>query len=560
MSSQCELGLVMAGAVSAGAYTAGVVDFLVQALDEWQAAQASDGASAPPHQVNIRVVSGASAGGMTAAMLAGIMAGREHRPVGNADPGRQVGDNVLFQSWVNDIDIEPLLGHRDLKNKPDTLLSLLDSTILDEIAARALPLDEAGEWRAWSDPNAELLLTVANLRGVPYNIPFARDGSGTGGVTGERAGHGMRQHRDYLHFGFGETPDAHVHRLDWNMRDETWKLLRQAALATGAFPLGLAPRAIGQRAAFYNSRRFRTEGRGKLPDGECECTVEPTIEPAWGDSPPEHYDFMAVDGGLFDNEPYELTRARLNRDRAEAFEASATRRIMLAIDPFPNTQHLASEKTAPPDSLSSLFFGMFGAMKNQGRFKPAELALAARHISASRRIIAPSRDGAGDGQSPIASGPLGGFAGFLHRDFRYHDFMLGRRNCQSFLRNHFNLPPDNPLVAAWTEEQRRAHRAGDGTCPVIPLFGAAAEDVVVPEWPSISARRIDDLRKRLKKRIKKMVPIAFREVIPGDALHRRFLRGTAVQLARWTQVGDWARRGADFTRQELEQAGIRVRD
>ena len=35
-----EIGLVMAGAISAGAYTAGVIDFLVQALDEWENAKA----------------------------------------------------------------------------------------------------------------------------------------------------------------------------------------------------------------------------------------------------------------------------------------------------------------------------------------------------------------------------------------------------------------------------------------------------------------------------------------------------------------------------------------
>lgn len=560
MSSQCEVGLVMAGAVSAGAYTAGVVDFLVEALDQWHAARASGDATAPPHEVNIRVVSGASAGGMTAAMLAGIMAGREHRPIGNTDPGRQVADNVLFQSWVNDIDIEPLLGRSDLKEKPDTLVSLLDSTILDGIAERALPLDAAGQRRPWSDPNAEMLLTVANLRGVPYNISFVEDSRGPEGDAVERPGHGMRQHRDYLHFAFGEAPDAGVHRLDWTMRDDNWNLLREAALATGAFPLGLAPRDIRQGADFYSRRRFRTEGRGKLPDGECECIVEPEIRPAWGGPPPEDYGFVAVDGGLFDNEPYELTRARLNRNQAEAFEASATRRIMLAIDPFPNTQNFATENSEPPDSLLGVFFGMIGAMKNQGRFKPAELAMAARHVSASRRIIAPSRDGAGGDESPIASGPLGGFAGFLDRDFRYHDFMLGRANCQSFLRSHLSLPADNQVVAAWTDEQRRAHQTADGKCPVIPLFGSAAQDVVVPEWPSISAERIDMLRGKLKKRIKKMLPIAFREVVPGDGVFKRFLRGTAVLLARWTQAGDWARRGAKFTREELEQAGIEIRD
>jgi hypothetical protein len=31
-----ELGICMAGAVSAGAYTAGVMDFLIEALDTWE--------------------------------------------------------------------------------------------------------------------------------------------------------------------------------------------------------------------------------------------------------------------------------------------------------------------------------------------------------------------------------------------------------------------------------------------------------------------------------------------------------------------------------------------
>jgi predicted patatin/cPLA2 family phospholipase len=31
-----EIGLVMAGAISAGSYTAGVIDFLIHALDAWE--------------------------------------------------------------------------------------------------------------------------------------------------------------------------------------------------------------------------------------------------------------------------------------------------------------------------------------------------------------------------------------------------------------------------------------------------------------------------------------------------------------------------------------------
>src|SRR5436309_7074225 len=75
-----EIGLVMAGAISAGAYTAGVIDFLIQALDEWEAAKRFARAhpghpqarECPMHEVRIRVMAGASAGGMTAALAAGL--------------------------------------------------------------------------------------------------------------------------------------------------------------------------------------------------------------------------------------------------------------------------------------------------------------------------------------------------------------------------------------------------------------------------------------------------------------------------------------------------------
>ena len=41
-----QIGLALAGAISAGAYTAGVLDFLFQALDEWERARGTG--DAPP--------------------------------------------------------------------------------------------------------------------------------------------------------------------------------------------------------------------------------------------------------------------------------------------------------------------------------------------------------------------------------------------------------------------------------------------------------------------------------------------------------------------------------
>ena len=61
-------------------------------------------------------------------------------------------------------------------------------------------------------------------------------------------------------------------------------------------------------------------------------------------------------------------------------------------------------------------------------------------------MISPTRQGNGSDaakQFPIASGVLGGFGGFLHELFRRHDYLLGRRNAQAFLRWNFGLPETN---------------------------------------------------------------------------------------------------------------------
>ncbi|MFL9829212.1 patatin, partial [Rhodoplanes sp. SY1] len=89
----------------------------------------------------------------------------------------------------------------------------------------------------------------------------------------------------------------------------------------------------------------------------------------------------------------------------------------------------------------------------QARFKPEELAPILKENEYSRFVIAPSRDIAGSDLA-IACGSLGGFSGFLHHSFRRHDYLLGRRNAQAFLRWSFALPEDNSLFDGFAESRR----------------------------------------------------------------------------------------------------------
>ena len=108
-----HLGINMAGAVSAGAYTAGVLDFLLEALEQWYAAKASPSPAAPLHDVSIDVFSGASAGGMCAAIAAVMVQGSFQHIRNSADPAVKDTTNKFYESWVNKIDIEPLLQSTD---------------------------------------------------------------------------------------------------------------------------------------------------------------------------------------------------------------------------------------------------------------------------------------------------------------------------------------------------------------------------------------------------------------------------------------------------------------
>jgi hypothetical protein len=126
------------------------------------------------HRVQLKVISGASGGGMTAA-IAALALHEQHRPVttipGARPPETVVENNRLYDAWVRRIDIDPLLGTSDLEgaSASEPVRSLLDSTILDDISGQihqARPLKK----RSFVGDPLHLLLTHTNLRGVPFDI------------------------------------------------------------------------------------------------------------------------------------------------------------------------------------------------------------------------------------------------------------------------------------------------------------------------------------------------------------------------------------------------------
>src|SRR5579884_284236 len=168
-----KIGINMAGAISAGAYTAGVLDFLTEALDEWYAAK-QRGDAVPMHDVVIEVFSGASAGGMCAA-ISSVMLYQDFQHI--HDVNQRNTNNIFYESWVNTIDIVPLLETSDLA-KGAAVDSLLNSSIIDRIADTVLkPRNSAPVLRPYVSSTLTLFLSLTNLRGVPYSLNGEAPGS-----------------------------------------------------------------------------------------------------------------------------------------------------------------------------------------------------------------------------------------------------------------------------------------------------------------------------------------------------------------------------------------------
>lgn len=496
------LGLTMAGAVSAGAYTAGVMDFLIEALDEWENRKGLD--NVPTHRVKIPVIGGASAGGMTGIITASAI----HNKI---EPVRELGNNILaeqprnkfYHSWVDLIreDMFPLmLDNADISE--GKIYSLLNSQFIDEVASRAIHANsEAWVQRPYFEEHLKIFVTLSSLQGICFNVGFR------GGI--KSTNYYISRHSDYAAFILNRS-DEHYASDGWIPLDfrnnVNINVARDAAMATGAFPLGLRSRKLSRLSRHVNELSWHKDITG--------------IQPIEGDS----YETLNVDGGLINNEPFEKVRdvlkAITGQTKPEEYQDyNKFRSTILMIDPFPSEL----EKLTPGEELFGVAASTFSAMIGHLRTKPAEIEKALQEENAGQFLIAPSRKRANfvgniekvEGSKAIACGSLGGFGGFLHKEFRIHDFFLGRANCEQFLREYLTVPVNsgNPIFRNGYDQVHdlTPYLSKDGRLPVIPLFSPPKPSPYLPlfengsDWPLRREQDIDRFKKPLKQRAGKII-------------------------------------------------------
>jgi hypothetical protein len=466
-----ELGLVMAGAVSAGSYTAGVLDFLFDALDQWY--KSYDGN--PPHDIKIKVMTGASAGGM----CAGISAMQFLDKTNYSQP--QTGK--LYNSWVKTVDIEPMLSTKDLGN--GKTLSLLDSAIIDDIADRAFNFSpDLNNIPPFVDDDLHLVLTITNTRGVSYAVKFEG--------TEETNPYIISNFGDFLHYAIrkpGCEPSLMdpIYNfpllIDSNNPDPAyWNLLKELCKATGAFPLGLRARKIWQpNKEIYNLRYPPYKAVNIPKEGK--------------------FSFITLDGGVINNEPFTIGHDILagRKDISNLHKATEANRAIIMVDPFPSSP-VSLDYDDTKDDIVSVALAFFKSLRGQALFKPEDIREALDEKIYSRFLISPKRKdprGRGKNKYHVAGGAVEAFSGFVHESYREHDYQLGRRNAQHFFRTHFTLADSNPLFREWNPELKQKIKTGYGQflkpdeLPIIPLPDSLWQEVLTPNWPTISQKDFD---------------------------------------------------------------------
>jgi hypothetical protein len=255
-----RLAITIAGAVSLGSYEAGVLYEILEALRQHN--EFCDQQGQPEEKILIDVLTGASAGGMTAVIATQKLL---YEQTALIDPKK----NSFFEPWVAEVSLDDLFKLRPGENPSSSLFSsdligeIADRHILGRYPKGAQNGTPARKRHPAAADKIHLGLALSNLNGVTYRRPLAR---------GEAFNYSRFQDEWRAVF------DAN------NAADDTrarWEPLRNAALSCGAFPVAFRLVSLSRSDADYQRNFF-------VPFGKA--------------------DFAYTDGGTFQNEPLGLAR------------------------------------------------------------------------------------------------------------------------------------------------------------------------------------------------------------------------------------------------------------
>lgn len=555
-----HLGLTMAGAVSGGAYTGGVMDYIFEALDKWENAK-NQGLTdkkgkvytpevIPQHHVVIDVMGGTSAGGMATIMSAIYALKNVIQPVTEPHADNIDTDNVFYKTWVNMLDneahestntLQQALGIKDLKD--GKIYSMLDSNFIDQLADRAFQQLNNVNKPNYIATDLEMLITHSMHRGIPLTVDFPNN------MYGENSLKNPPDSATYEHFLLSHFKLNYTGTDYFNLDPTdniTIEKLKKTAKATGAFPIGLKYREFDGND--FSTAYLESSLKRIITDKHDEASprFDGNIDPVWHAKTigvMRNYQTTSMDGGAINNEPYGevLEVLKKSTDNSYVWKKNEEsddekdhheyqRAGVVMIDPFPDTVDDDKEYVHPED-MFGILFKIVKTLWNQSKVKRKEMrqqyvnkAFKGTIFPVKRHIV--NNESLGKFEYPLACATLEAFGGFLDKSFREHDYFLGRDNARNFIRAIFSMPYNpnenivHPIHRNWSPEMKEKflinyeHKT---YLPVIPDMNMLLEDktssddqnvYTVPTFPKVKESKIiNNYYSFLKNRIKRLLTI-----------------------------------------------------
>jgi hypothetical protein len=557
-----HIGLTMAGAVSAGCYTAGVMDYLFEILELWENCKNSDfpmgwdsemAKFIPQHKVEIDVMGGASAGGMTTVMAAIYAMKGKINPVSDPSNKTSKKGNLLYDSWVlmGDTEqsklklLEKTLTLDDLTS--DKIPSLLNSSFIDSICDNAFIDDVAANKKLpnYFSKELELLLSQTMLRSVPLPIAFSTP-FGALNAKKDNPKYNTFEHFVISHFKLDYDDTNPLHKdfylplAPFGNKTDVDRL-KLATKATGAFPIGLSFRK------FFNeefSVEYIKNNSRKLIQDKIKPENISNNPPINFEDVSDPFDFVGVDGGAINNEPIGEVLNVLKERYGEKKEGDYDKFGLIMIDPFPD--HNFEKTHKHPEDIFTAIPAILGTLQDQSKLKRKEMLefhtkdYLRGEIYPVRYNLEEKSNKPNKEENAIACSSVFAFGGFLDINFRHHDFFLGRDNARNFFKVYFSFeynPEKNiihPIHRNWTPEMIKVFKfkredsvTGEKKVflPIIPNMYDAKYyfenskkekrnpfDRTVKEWPQYNAEELFILKPKIEQRVKKMLELTLNKL------------------------------------------------
>ncbi|MBN3518727.1 hypothetical protein JYB62_01830 [Algoriphagus lutimaris] len=507
-----QLGICLPAALSGGAYTAGVMDYLVEALDEWEKKKKTHSPEeVPQHFVNLSLIGGSSEMGLTA-LIHALAIKKEFEPVSSI-PNQSnilacIPTNPFYNTWVDFMEESyqgpaipiflEILKAKDL-SKANGSLSLDSDFLEKEVNQKLETAIKQNSIRTYAPPSFD---------SFTYPSYFHRLIA-------------ISNHQEEI---FGKTPPLdQIDEINFifsksEVKKRGWNQMAPLFLET----------ILRYKLAALAKKDFENFAKGDNQNPSTRQLMDLLwlIHISGRSIAKSEFDLTEEgDAELLNLKIFEKVRSKLNSKWGlnllkENESAISQKTKVVMVNPYFGK---SGKKSLGNDYLDSSKSGNYVISPVRYTFN----SMGEREV---------------EGNNAIACSSLDGLGGFVCKQFRIHDFFLGRANCEKFLRDHFTISPeyDKSIQDKGYGKMDDKNKSDfvskvDGRLQLIPIFSPRKESPYMPDfgegmvWPKINIRELESYREDIHEGV--------------DALKSNFF-----ELKPKNQVIQWAMRKMQINR------------